>query len=97
MCVFDLRALSVQGSPALTNRVSGRAMDWTTSEEVLKIINDDNVVLDEPAKVTQIIHTYEYAVFFVHLVHILFILAHHRYDSSHDVSTCSHDMCACSS
>ena len=51
LCCFDLRALSVQGSPALTNRISGRAMDWTTGEEMLKVIDDDNVVLDEPAKV----------------------------------------------
>lgn len=49
MCCFDLKCLSVKGSSKLTGRVSGRSMDWTTSEEVLKSICDDNQIKDEPS------------------------------------------------
>jgi hypothetical protein len=35
-CVVDLKAFVIKGDPKLTAKISGRAMDWTTSETFLK-------------------------------------------------------------
>eukprot|EP00961_Rhodomonas_salina_P165962 2236163-Rhodomonas_salina.1 len=50
LCVVDLRPFDVKGDPKLNNRVTGRAMDWSTSEQLLSFICDDNLVEDNPAK-----------------------------------------------
>lgn len=36
MCV-DLKAFAVEGDPQLNARTAGRAMDWTTSEQFLRL------------------------------------------------------------
>ena len=40
----DCRSFSVEGAPKLNARVSGRSMDWTTSEEMKRFVCDDNQV-----------------------------------------------------
>ena len=47
---IDLRSFSVEGAPKLNARVSGRSMDWTTSEDMLKFVCDDNLVQDDPSR-----------------------------------------------
>jgi len=47
---IDLRSFSVEGSPKLNARVSGRSMDWTTSEDMKRFVCDDNQVTDDPSR-----------------------------------------------
>lgn len=35
LCVVDLKAFCLKGEPRLTAQVAGRAMDWTTSLDIL--------------------------------------------------------------
>ena len=45
---LDLNSFFRNGSPRMLQRLSGRSMDWSTSPDLLKVLSDDNIVLDAP-------------------------------------------------
>lgn len=52
LCV-DLKAFALEGDPQLNARTSGRAMDWTTSQQFLRYLNDVVRDLNIPLVVTR--------------------------------------------
>lgn len=47
---LDLNSFFRNGSPRMLQRLSGRSLDWSTSPHLLKLLSDDNIVLDVPTR-----------------------------------------------